>query len=324
MSLYSKLLRTQSRPVEGIPSIESVAGDVCMYGISEGKLIIVNDWDASKYPISKYPPIGIVAVPGSHNHYADGKCAVVSLNYMNKSTPSSGGEFQQMSTNSEVSSLYDFSQSVYVGKDGSVGANVLGQNSYAYLPSDSNNFSALNNPYDTNTKYKLTISGMYYAPSPYNNDGTFNTNYSLIASPSSTSNCLSDFDGYNNTKKTIEVRGTKDYSTWKPTNDYQDYAPASCCDMYFTQGTKQGNWYLPAAGEMGYVVVRQLLINNTINKLINGGVSWANAIKEEHHWTSTPYIKSKGSRGINFSNGGLYDYNFEFSYVSAVRAFLQV
>lgn len=52
----------------GIPSTEAVAGDVCMYGISEGKLIIVNDWDASKYPIDKYPPIGVVVVPGSHGH----------------------------------------------------------------------------------------------------------------------------------------------------------------------------------------------------------------------------------------------------------------
>lgn len=317
MSLYNKLLRTQSRPVEGIPSIEAGAGDVCMYGISEGKLIIVNDWDSSKYPIDKYPPVGVVVVPASHGHYSDGKCAIMSLNHMNCDTPQTGANSpRDMSWGVyeiDISSLPNLDRVPYVGSNGNVGASVIGQASKAYLPSDSPRFTAVANPYDNKTKYYYNNSDKYI-PSPYNNDGTFNPNYSLTTSPSSTANYLADFDGYGNTKKILEVRGSKDYSTWKPAhNNYADYPAASCCDMYSTYGTNQGEWYLPSAGELGYAVVRQQTINDIISKLISAGVTKASTVSLYSYWSSSEY-SSDHAGYAGFDNGHVGSFHDKNSY----------
>lgn len=297
---------------EGIPSTEAVAGDVCMYGINEGKLIIVNDWDASKYPIDKYPPIGVVVVPGSHGHYEGGKCAVMSLNHMNCTTPQQGGATQGMywGVGTDIELLPNLNMVPYVGNDGNIGEDVIGQTTglnIAFLPSDHPQFNKVDNPYDTKTKYYNNKK--YYIPSPYNNDGTLNTEYSRITSPSSTANCLSDFDGYNNTKKIIEVRGSKIYLTWKPTyNNGSDYPAASCCDMYSTVGTNQGEWYLPSAGELGYVVVRQQTINNAIDKLISAGVTNVNTVQLFNYYSSSEYSKT-ASCLIDFYSGNISGYS---------------
>lgn len=324
MSSFRRRLMMMQQGGGGTVEGEAVAGDVCMYGISEGKLIIVNDWDASKYPIDKYPPIGIVVVPGIHNHYADGKCAIMSLNHMNCNTPQTGANSPQNIYwgvyNQDIASLPNLDQVPYVGFNGNVGASVIGQTSYAYLPSDNPNFNKVANPYDTKTKYYNNSNK--YIPSPYNNDGTFNPNYSLVTSPLSTANCLADFDGYNNTKKIIEVRGSKDYSTWKPTyNNESDYPAASCCDMYSTYGTNQGEWYLPSAGELGYAVVRQQAINDTISKLISAGVN-ASTVSLHNYWSSSEY-SSYRARNINFSSGNIYN-RYNKNSTNYVRAFLLV
>ena len=54
-------------------------------------------------------------------------------------------------------------------------------------------------------------------------------------------------------------------------NSYDGYyAPAACCCWrYHTIGTQQGDWYMPAVGEWGYVAVRCQTINDTINKIIH-------------------------------------------------------
>lgn len=275
-----------------VSSAESVVGDVCVYGISEGRLMIINNWSSSKYPISKYPPVGIVVVPGSHGHYEGGRCAIMSLNHMNCNTPTTGGDRQVIpwgSYETNIGSLPNLGKVPYVGSNGSVGDTIIGVTERAFLPSDSSDFASVANPYDNCTNYYYNDINKYI-PSPHNNDGTFNTEYSRITSPSSTANCLSDFDGYNNTKKIIEVRGGKDYSIWKPGEfTIEDYPAASCCDMYFTPGTKQGDWYLPSAGELGYVVARQQTINDTINKLISSGVTNTNVLISEYYWSSSKY-----------------------------------
>lgn len=312
---------------EGIPSTEAVVGDVCMYGINEGKLIIVNDWDASKYPIDKYPPIGVVVVPGSHRHYADGKCAIISLNEMNCDTPQTGSNkytyIRWGVTGVDIASLPNLNKVPCIGNGTYVGANVNGQADSAYLPSDDTSFNAVSNPYDNKTKYYNRDLTDYHIPSPYNNDGTFNPNYSLIVSPSSTANCLADFDGYNNTKKILEVRGSRDYSTWKPVRDQEaDYPAASCCDMYSTVGTNQGIWYLPAAGELGYVCVRIRTINNMIKKIKSAGATNATTVSLSVYWSSSE-CNNELACNIWFSNGAT-PYSSGKSGTVYVRAFCLV
>ena len=266
-------------PVPGVK--DSQYGDICVYDTNKSSLAIIkeSEWSASKYPIATYVPVGIVVVPASHGHYEGGKCAIMSLNHMNCDTPTTGGASQYMYwgvNGTDIDTLPNLDEVPYVGSNGSVGDTIIGVTENAYLPSDYSGFTAVTNPYDNGTNYYYNDNDKY-VPSPYNSDGTFNPNYSLTDSPSSTGNCLSDFDGYNNTKKILEVRGTKDYSSWKPTyNNEADYPAASCCDMYSTVGIPQGSWYLPACGELGYTCVRRQALDDTLNKLIQGGVSSAN------------------------------------------------
>ena len=312
--------------VEDKPIIDSLAADICVADTTDGDKLKILDgatWTNEKYPIDKFIPIGVVVVPASHEHYADGKCAIMSLNHMNCSTPQTGANSPQGMYwgvyGTDIASLPNLDQVPYVGSNGNVGASVIGQTSYAYLPSDHSQFNKVANPYDNKTKYLYNDSDKYI-PSPYNNDGTFNPNYSLTTSPSSTANCLADFDGYNNTKKIIEVRGSKDYQSWKPTyNNEADYPAASCCDMYSTYGTNQGEWYLPSEGELGYAVVRQQAINDTISKLISAGVTNASTVSLSSYWSSSEY-SSYYARGVYFSNGYVcYYYKHSNACVRACR-----
>lgn len=73
--------------------------DICVADTAnrDSLLIIKGEkWTAEKYPIDTYVPVGVVVVPGIHNHYADGKCAIMSLNHMNCDTPTTGGSSQIM------------------------------------------------------------------------------------------------------------------------------------------------------------------------------------------------------------------------------------
>lgn len=302
-----------------IDKADSVAGDICIADSNKNLLFCRFVDSGATHKLSDYTPIGITVVPASHEHYADGKCAIISLNYMNCDTPQQGSNLARSMYwgvyGTDIASLPNLDQVPYVGSNGNVGADVIGQTNNACLPSDHLQFNKVNNLYDTKTKYYYNDSDKYIS-SPYNNDGTFNSNYNLTTSPSSTANCLADFDGYNNTKKIIEVRGTKDYSSWKPTyNNESDYPAASCCDMYSTYGTNQGEWYLPSAGELGYAVVRQQAINDTISKLIFAGITNISTVSLYYYWSSSEYSRSY-ARNIDFDNGRVYNYgtkNYDYS-----------
>lgn len=305
-----------------IPSDKAVAGNVCMYDTTNDKLVIANDWNVSKYPINVYIPIGIVAVPASHNHYADGKCAIMSLNHMRYDTPTIGGAIRRMMwgvNGTDIETLTNLNQVPYIGTDGVIGDTVIGQTAWGRLPSDHSSFTAVTNPYDEGTNYYY--NKRYYIASPYMNDGSFNPNYSLTDSPSSNLNCLADFDGYGNTKKILEVRGSKDYSSWLPTNVKEDYPAASCCDMYSTVGIPQGSWYLPSAGELGYTVPRRQALDDCLTKLKNAGLSQVSNLVPSIYWSSSE-SSSEDARYVNLNDGFVGNNNKGDSYY--VRAFALV
>ena len=83
----------------GILSNEAVAGDICLYNKQQDRLELYsqNVFDNDSFPLTKYTPVGIVAVPGTHNVYSDGSCAIVSLKNMSMNTPDTGTfDFEQM------------------------------------------------------------------------------------------------------------------------------------------------------------------------------------------------------------------------------------
>ena len=312
------------------PSLSSAA-DICLYDKSNDKLIIVSgkDFSAPAYPSSGYSPVGVVVVPGTHDVYGDGSCGVMSIKAMNCDTPTTGGTSEQNMYwgvyGTDIPTLSNLNYAPYVGTGSSVGdasSTVVGQISGTCLPSDK--FSTVQCPHDTDAYYYLSGSSDYQAPSPYLTDGSRNPAYYQTSSPSSTSNALADFDGVGNTQEIIAQRGPKDYSSWKP--DYMtaaDYPAASCCDMFYTDGTKQGDWYLPACGELGYIMPPFNKINQSIAALIRayGDSVGVQLPSMGVYWSSSLYERGK-ARFVDTDRGKVKYYSNYYSYY--VRAWLRV
>ena len=265
---------------------------MCFYDKQNDKVIIVSgkDWSIETYPADKYTPIGVVVVPGIHNVYGDGSCGVMSLKPMNCDTPSTGGTSEQYMSwgvfGTNISGLRDLDQ---VPTGNTSNGIPTGQTSKAYLPSDKSYANRTQCAHDTDAYYNSS-SYISYIPSPYLTDGSRNPGYYQTTSPSSSNNALADFDGIGNTAKIITQRGSKDYNSWTPGRSIgADYPAASCCDMFYTEGTSQGDWYLPACGELGYIMPPFNKINDAINKMRTAYGSSVGVELETayYYWSST-------------------------------------
>ena len=315
--------------VTGIALADTKAGDVLLWDKINQKKLFTSSDNLSSYPAESYTPIGVVVVPASHNVYGDGSCGVMSLKAMNCSTPATGGTSEQNMFwgvyGTDISTLPNLDQAPIVGSGSNVGdasSTVTDEYSFPYLPSDK--FSAVQCPHDTDTYYYSSSSSYDQAPSPYLTDGSRNPAYYQTTSPSSSNNCLADFDGRGNTDKIIAQRGNKDYTSWKPTyNTQADYPAASCCDMFYTEGTQQGDWYLPACGELGYIMSPLNKIDEAIINMRNAyGTSVGVMLDTRYsYWSSSEYSRSS-ARSVYTDGGIVYDDNKDFD--NYVRAFLKV
>lgn len=128
---------------------------------------------------------------------------------------------------------------------------------------------------------------MYYGPS---------MTISGIPNCKNESEALADFDGENHTKVLVDKRGSKDYSKWTPTNLlYFDYPAPSCCDIFYTLGTEQKTWYLPACGELYYLKENYDVIEESLSILQDSGAICI-TMEDDRYWSSSDY-------------GGLYAWN---------------
>ena len=286
-----------------VDAAHAVAADILMYDKEQSrKFILKSDTDFSKYPADRYVPIGVVVVPGTHNVYGDGSCGVMSLKGMSCDTPSEGGTSEQSMYwgvyDTNISGLPDLN----IVPTGNTSNGIpTGQASSAYLPSDK--FSGIQCAHDTDILYYNT--SYTPIPSPYLTDGSRNPGYYQTSLPSSSSNALADFDGIGNTEKIITQRGTKDYSSWMPDRTTEaDYPAASCCDIFYTAGTQQGDWYLPACGELGYIISHFNKINDAIDKMRTAYGSFVGVElgADNAYWSSTEY-NSYNARRVNTGYG---------------------
>lgn len=283
-SLRRRFLLNIAKVHKIVSIAEATAGDVCLYDIQNESYVIVNGKFCDKdFPLTNFTPIGIVAIPGSHEIYGENTCSIISLTEMCASSPTTGS-VDSTSTLSwgpqaDVGTLKNFN--VVVVMNGTT----LSTNGFGYL--------------SKNGKYASTTLCI---PDPYNEDMSRNPDY--YNTSISAYNAMSDFNGKSNTKAIITLRGTKDYGTWKPTyNTANDYPAASCCDMFYTEGTNQGDWYLPSAGEWGYVTSKWDKIRNSFN-IINeayGNISIA-PLDNSSYWTSTDH-NAKNARYVHTNNG---------------------
>ena len=238
---------------------------------------------------------------------------------MNCNTPTTGGTSNQNICwgvqDTDISSLPDLDQ---VPTGNTSNGIPTGQTNRAYLPSDQ--LSGLQCAHDTDAYY--VTSSISTIPSPYLTNGSRNPGYYQTTPPSSNNNALADFDGRNNTNKILTVRGNKDYSSWRPhVNGDVDYPAASCCDIFYTEGTQQGDWYLPACGELGYILPPFNKINEAITNIrdvycTSVGVT----LDTSYHWSSTE--SDDKSRTISMGQGLVYPERKEAVY--NVRAWLRV
>ena len=357
------MLRGRVLISKGRPLINGEVGGIVLYNVSKDKIISINksEYNTSTYPNNNYIPIGTVAIPASHDVYGNGECGVVSLVHMSYYNPDNGA-IVYSSYEDNYNSVLANGCLMYYGGD----ENILSYKKYKPIIAgngpldgvtinkkkvDSNEIigaatngvrlpsSAFKNLYhvprsgyglDTSAGYTADLyeSGtVFFAPSPYLEDGTRNPSYytnDTSKYPGLSANCLSDFDGYENTQAILKyATGQTD---WKKANEINlssanGYYPAACCCWrYHTSGTTQGEWYLPSAGEMGYVLARYDIISSNMNKLKR------NVIMEELYWTSTQKSEYEniciafGYTGYN-TNMDNYD---EHGYQNPVLAFIRL
>lgn len=288
-----------------ITSMDAKAGDICLYDINNSKLVLTTQDKLVKLDVNSYEPVGVVVVPGSHNVYGDGSCGIMSIKTMDYSNPENGAAAVSGTTamywgTQTDTSLFGYTKIVVYASDGS-----LTTNNFCYLSKDgSYNYSTL------------------HAPDPYNADGSRNPDYYTTSGTTNANyNALSDFKGKSNSNVILTKRGTKDYSTWTLTNTASNYPAATCCDMFYTSGTSQKDWYLPACGELSYVMAKWSDVQSTLSfiKTVYGENTAATMEDENGYWTSTENA-TKNARYVHMSNGVGYA-NKDSNYT--VRAFLK-
>ena len=115
-----------------------------------------------------------------------------------------------------------------------------------------------------------------------------------------------DWQGKNNTRVVLEF--CKGFGVSYPAFEY--------VDSYKTEGTKAGDWYLPAMGELNAIYGNKDVLNIALEKI--GGTK----LGTDLYWSS-----SEGSRdyawSLRFSDGSVnYNYKYELNlYVRPVLAF---
>ena len=219
------------------------------------------------------------------NFLPDGKARIVSLNYVdssgNTSTLPNGMIWGVKGTDT---TLTNYKNVPITNNTGSVSSSY---NSMGYLPSD--NFTGDTSFVDSGAKYGTTNTNKI--PSPYNGN-EFNTDYSKTIS--GYNNALSDFNGLSNTQVLVGLGS--------------DYVAANAAWNY-SDGASNIQWYLPSAGELGFLVARFKTINSTISML--SGV----AVPSLDFWSSTEYSSYGAYRVYAYFGNVDYYYKDYYSYV---------
>ena len=321
------------------------AGDIVLWDGSRKIVVAQDDYTVESFPTDRYTPIGVIVIPETHMY--DFRARMMATRWMSCEDPENGSlTYQTMvwGTATDLSGLTNLTQVPAIARydDDNAGGKVeltnpqaiYTANAYAFLPSDYPSWMGETNPEDPGTKWyqsntywrqnetgETVVSAYnFYAPSPYAKDGTPNPLYRATSySGGSLSNPLSYFDGRHQSDVILEARGAKDYESWKPTNNFPaDFPAVSVCDMYYTVGTSQGDWYLPSQAELGYVVPRLNDINNAMTK-VNG----MQALPSVWAWSSSEYDASY-ARHVGFYNGRVNNWNLKESNLIPVVAFCPV
>lgn len=243
-----------------------IAGDIAYWDGSAVQCVSKTAWNSSLGT-----PVGVVVIPSGM--LPDGKARILSLNVVD-SNGNAVSYLEAMNWNSSVKSALTWGDynidtpltnytKVPITDNNDI--TTIDINHGDYLPSD--NFSGgIQSFVDPKAKYSQS-KPINLIPSPYlGDDTTQNPAYCEIISDN---NALSDFNGLSNTQTLIGLES--------------DYEPANACYNY-KDGISNLQWYLPAAGELGFMMVRLKEINDTLNML--GATS---IFTHSDFWSSTEH-----------------------------------
>ena len=327
------------------------AGDIVLSDDNGKKLFVPKDvWDKTKY--GDYTPIGVVVVPFTHT--PDNTVRIMSLKNMSILTPASGsvategttadtsmhwggcevtGETPNTGYTYQDCGLPKFNRIPIIDKnnqlDGTVGSTDWGRIPSNYI--DGSTFSGgVASQIDLGTKYYVDNEDGRYSVSPY---AEFDSrSYKAFKAITTSTNTLLDFNGASNTAKILTFQ---EGNTPSAAYSKKMFAPALTCNLYGTKGITAGEWYLPAEGELAYLVARYANINDTLTQLMTDYPTeairlWRNdsqvqdtsaSVYGSWLWSSTEFSAAH-ARYVYVSNGYV-NYNTK-NYVSTanrVRAF---
>jgi len=260
----------------------SLAGDVAYWADSKVKITPLSEWSPSLGT-----PVGVVVVP--KGFAPDGKIRIASLTNISSAGTSTLGT-DAMNWGARVdTALKNYTKLPLTDNNSSACTNT--SNGRAYLPSD--NFSGTTSYVDHKAKYHSSESALKLIPSPYLGDEPNPEYYKTLEG----NNVLSDFNGFNNTETLVGL-GT-------------GYKSANAAWKY-TDGISDLQWYLPAMGELGYIMPRFNDINATITAL--GGVILNFIYNSSTESSAETYYQIK-------PNDGLINGSAKVGGQGAIRAF---
>ena len=175
---------------------------------------------------------------------------------------------------------------------------------YAYLSSnntESGAFEGSTDCLDSNLHYCYDADDEgFYLSNPYLPDGSPNPDFrdtSIV-----TNNACADFNGASNTSVLVGLG--------------IEYSAANACHLYSASGISAGNWYLPACGELGYIMPRFNQIQSSLSTV--GGVQLGTG---NGYWSSCEY-SSVNARHVLTYDG---DVNYgSKTYPFCVRPFCSI
>lgn len=306
-------------------------------------------YDKTTY--SAYTPIAVVVMPFSHT--LDNTVRVMSLVNMCLTNPNGGS----VATNGNFSTI-----SFYWGGYGTdaglpklnrvptidkndQATGTIGSQDWARIPSNyvkgSTFDGGVDSVLDLGTKYYESNEDIRYGISPYAIYDWKSTKCLDVIDK--TTNAMRDYDGSGNTA-TILAKDKEYDSTeaWKTASTITNnsgatnvHAPAQCCWRYSTLGTTQGQWYLPACGELAYLPARYADINEALTRLQAADSTqairlWRNdpsvqdsvtSVYGTWLWSSSEFSVNR-ARYVYVYSGDVYRYDKNYSDTNnRVRAF---
>ena len=250
MSRRRQLLRGGRKGAQLIANVSDVA-----YKAPNGKIMVVAQdlWDASLGT-----PVGVVVIPSGFA--PDGKARIVSLYWGSLSSTSATSAVKTYW--SRISSDISLPNYDRVPITNNKGLTNTGTGTSGFLPSD-RHLSGTASYVDPVAMYDSVADNSELVPSPYLGD---TPNPAYYAPISGKNNALSDFSGKGNTD--VLVTGTV-------------FDAAEAARNYKSAGAEEVEWYLPAMGELGYLVVRFKKIAEVLTML------GAADFEYTYYWSST-------------------------------------